>query len=86
MKLNSKKKRVLMALCERSYNRFEAERELADHCLHSTASTIQNQHNIPVARKWETVPGYMGIRTRVCRYWIAPEHVDDALKLAKFWS
>ncbi len=86
MKPPSKKRRVLLALTERSYNRFEAERELADHCLHSTASTIQNQHSVPVARKWESISGYQGIPTRVCRYWIAPEHVDSALKLVKFWS
>ena len=82
----SKKKRVLQMLCEKSYNRFEAERELAYHCLHSTVSTIQNQHNIPVARKWETVRGFQGIPTKCCRYWILPEHVDSALKLAKLWS
>ncbi len=86
MKVPSKKKRVLMALTQRSFNRFEAERELHDHCLHTTVSTLQNQHGIEVNRKLETVPGYLGTDTRCCRYWIAPEHVDNALKLAKFWS
>jgi len=82
----TKKKRVLIALTERSYNRFEAERLLSDHCLHSTVSTIQNQHGIEVQRKFETVPGYRGIKTKVCRYWIASDKKDDALKTAKFWS
>jgi hypothetical protein len=82
----TKKKRVLLALCERSFNRFEAERLLHDHCLHTTASTLQNQHGIQVERTWEAVPGYMGIKTRVCRYWIAPESVEQALKTSKFWS
>ncbi len=86
MKVPSKKKRVLVALTQRSFNRFEAERELHDHCLHTSVSTFQNQHNIPVARKWETVPGHPGNKPGVCRYWIAPEHIDNALKLAKFWS
>jgi hypothetical protein len=36
--------------------------------------------------KLEEVPGYIGIKTRVCRYWIAPENVEQALKTAKFWS
>lgn len=82
----TKKKRVLIALTERSYNRFEAEQLLSDHCLHSTVSTIQNQHGIEILRKFETVPGYQGIETRVCRYWIAPDQVDMALKTAMFWS
>jgi hypothetical protein len=82
----SKIKRDILGLCERSYNRFEAERLLHDHCLHTTVSTIQNKHGIQVQRKWETVPGFMGIKTRVCRYWIAPENVEQALKAAKFWS
>jgi hypothetical protein len=83
---STKKKRVLLALCKRSYNRFESERLLSDHCLHSTVSTIQNQHGIDVCRKFEEVPGYMGTKTRVCRYWIQPENVEKALKTAKFWS
>ena len=82
----SKEKRVLMALTQRSYNRFEAEHQLHDHCLHTTVSTLQNQHGIGVQRKFESVPGFQGIETRVCRYWIAPENVDRALKLVKFWS
>lgn len=84
-KTPSKKKRVLMALCERSYNRFEAERQLHDHCLHTTVSTLQNKHGIEVDLELESVPGYLGIDTWVCRYWIAPENIDNALKLVKFW-
>ena len=85
-KTPSKKKRVLLALCERSFNRFEAERQLHDHCLHTTVSTLQNNHDIEVSRKFETVPGYMGIKTKVCRYWIAPDQSDKAMKLAEFWG
>jgi hypothetical protein len=82
---STKKKRVLLALCERSYNRFQAERLIHDYCLHSTVSAIQNNHNIEVCRKLETGPGFQGIATKVCRYWIAPENVERALKTAKFW-
>ena len=86
MKPPSKKQRVLKALTERSYNRFEAERQLHDHCLHTTVSTLQNKYDIEIEREFESVPGYQGFEARVCRYWIAPEHVDTALKLVKFWS
>ena len=81
----SKKKRVLIALCEKPYHRFRAETELNDHCLHSTVSTIQNQHGIQVEREWVTVPGFQGIPTRVCCYWIADKNIKTALKTAKFW-
>ena len=81
----SKLKRVLLAMCKLSYNRFEAERLLHDHCLHTTVSTIQNKYGIEVCRKFEEVQGYMGIKTRVCRYWIAPENVERAVKTAKLW-
>jgi hypothetical protein len=86
MKTPSKKKRVLMALTQRSYNRFEAEQQLHDHCIHTTVSTLQNKHGIVVNREFESVPGFQGIETRVCRYWIAPENIDNALKLVQFWS
>jgi hypothetical protein len=63
-------KRVLQAFLEgRSLNRFEAERELHDHCLHSTVSTIQEK-GVTILRRMERVPGYMGIPTDCCRYWI----------------
>jgi hypothetical protein len=86
MKPPSKKARVLLALTQSSYNRFEAERQLHDHCLHTTVSTLPNQHGIEVNRKFESVRGFMGAKAKVCRYWIAPENVDSALKLVKFWS
>lgn len=63
--------RVFSALMNgQSFNRFEAERKLHDHCLHTTVSTIQQKYGIHVAREFETVPGYMGLPTRCCRYWI----------------
>lgn len=83
--ISTKKKRVLMALVRRSYNRFQAERELSDHCLNSTISTLQNQHGIHIERKFETVPGYQGLPTRVRRYWISDTEKEKALTIAKFW-
>ncbi|MDT8372033.1 MAG: hypothetical protein RQ783_08600 [Gammaproteobacteria bacterium] len=56
-----------------SFNRFEAERELHDHCLHSTVAEIQQRRKIVIARRFETVLGYHGNPTRVCRYWVTPE-------------
>lgn len=74
-------KRVLAAMAAgRSFNRFEAERALNDHCLHSTVSTIQAK-GVMVERRDEVVPGYQGIPTHVCRYWLAPENTERALNL-----
>jgi len=73
--------RVLAAMVEgRSFNRFEAERVLNDHCLHSTVSTIQAK-GLPIERHDEVVPGYQGIPTHVCRYWISDANRERALEL-----
>ena len=73
-KLPTKTTRVFNALMTgKSFNRFEAERELHDHCLHSTVSVIERKHRITISRKRESVPGYMGSPTYVFRYWIKPE-------------
>jgi hypothetical protein len=78
-KAPTKVNRVLQALAEgRSFNRFEATRELRDWCLHSTVSQIQNRIGIPVARQEEVVPGYKGCPTWVMRYWLT----DAARQLA----
>ncbi|MEW8351956.1 MAG: hypothetical protein AB2689_00080 [Candidatus Thiodiazotropha taylori] len=65
----TKEGKVAIALMERSYNRFEAARELHDWCLHTTAATLQGK-GIVVNRIFEKVPGYQGKPVRVCRYWI----------------
>jgi hypothetical protein len=58
----------------KSYTRFEAERQLNDHCLHSTVSAIEKKYGITISREFETVPCLQGQKTtRVCRYWITPE-------------
>jgi hypothetical protein len=78
-KAPTKIKRVLIGLCERSYNRFDAARSLSDWCLHSTVSTIQSK-GIIVQRVFETVPGFNGNPTSVCRYWIAEDQHDKVRK------
>jgi len=81
IKKNTKLHRVLSALVERSYNRFEAASELHDHSLHSTVSRIQNTLGVRVDRRTETVRGYQGAPTHVCRYWIAESARDKALRV-----
>jgi hypothetical protein len=73
--------RVLEAFVSgHSYNRFEAERALHDHCLHSTVSTLQAM-GVIIHRRMETVPGFQGIPTEVMRYWLAPASRQKALEL-----
>lgn len=57
----------------KSYNRFEAERQLHDHCLHSTVAQLQRLRSVTIERQYETVSGYQGHPTSCCRYWITPE-------------
>lgn len=72
----TKKSRVFRALLTgRSFNRFEAERALHDHCLHTTISEIEKSYQVTVDRDFETVPGYQGSPTRVCRYWINSKEI-----------
>lgn len=74
-------RRVLSALVSgRSFNRFEAERELHDHCLHTTASVLQGK-GLTILRRDEVVPGYAEIPTHVTRYWLAPESRERAAEL-----
>lgn len=73
--------RVLSAfLTGRSYNRFEAERQLHDHALHSTVSTLQSM-GVVIERKMECVPGFQGLATHVCRYKINPNSIEAAKSL-----
>ncbi|MBA4056704.1 MAG: hypothetical protein C0490_18465 [Marivirga sp.] len=80
--------RVLKALLiGKSYNRFEAERLLNDHCLHSTVSTLQS-FGVTIFRETETVKGWQGLPTRVRRYWIdkSPENTKRANELLNLTS
>ncbi len=79
----TKKERVLSHfLTGAKLNRFEAERIVHDHCLHSSVSTLQREHGIVIDRVFETVPALKGLATaRVCRYWPHPH--PDNLKRAR---
>lgn len=73
--------RVLAAfLTGRSFNRFEAERQLHDHALHSTVAMLQFR-GLVIDRTMESVPGYQGLPTRIMRYWLSPASVDAAKAL-----
>lgn len=82
-KPQTKINRVFLALASgRSYNRFEAARELHDTCLHSTVSDIQQRFDVQIDRSFEVVPGYQGAPTHVCRYrLIGPELIKARQRL-----
>ena len=68
--------RVLAAFLDgRSFNRFESERQLNDHCLHTIVSRLQS-YGLTIFREYETVNGWQGIPTRVCRYWLDRSEVN----------
>jgi len=72
--------RILSLFVEgRTLNRFEAERA-GDHALHSTVSAIQGR-GVTILRRDETVPGFMGLPTRVMRYWLCETSRSRALEL-----
>ena len=75
--------RVLAALVTgRSFNRFEAQRELHDHCLHSTIAEIQTRFGIQVHRVTERVPCLDGNATAdVKRYRLLPIEIAKAREL-----
>ncbi|WP_308364310.1 MULTISPECIES: hypothetical protein [unclassified Microbulbifer] len=75
----TKLERVLAYLATgRSLHRFEAEREVNDHCLPSTMSEIKHGLCIPYRVRYETVPGWHGHPTRVARYWLGREEQAQA--------
>lgn len=78
---NTKTGRVLSALMTgRSYNRFEAERYLHDHCLNSTVAELQNRYKIKINRRYESFAGYKGKPARCCRYWI---DADECMRIRR---
>ena len=83
--LPTKKERVLSYfLTGAKLNRFEAERIVNDHCLHSSVSTLQREHGLLIDRVFETVPALQGLATaRVCRYWLhsSPDNLKRARAL-----
>ena len=77
----TKLERVLAYLATgRSLHRFEAEREVNDHCLPSTMSAIKHELGIPYRKLTAIVPGWHGHPTRVARYWFDEESQRKAWK------
>lgn len=75
----SKKHRVLEALASGSrFHRFDAERDLHDHCLPSTISAIERDCHITVSRETVCVPGYQGASTYVAEYWLSASEIEKA--------
>jgi len=73
--------RVLRALLTgKSFNRFEAERELADHVLPSTVAGLQSK-GLTIFRHDERIPGFQNIPTICSRYRLAPESYQKAREL-----
>jgi hypothetical protein len=74
--------RVLIYLVTgRSLNRFEAERIVNDHCLHSSISGLERDSALVFDRRFETVPCLRGTaEVRVKRYWLRaePENIRRA--------
>lgn len=72
----------------RTLNRFEAE-ECHDHCLHTTVSTLKNNHDLSFNAEWETVP-CLGGRSwvRVKRYSLltTPTNLRAAKTLLALWD
>jgi len=63
-------------------NRFEAERIVNDHCLHTTVASLRRDFGIECGRKFECVPCLKGqATTRVKRYWLDPD--PENLKRAR---
>ncbi len=84
---NTKARNVLdYFLTGKNANRFEAERLLHDHCLHSTVSTLQKLYGIEISRITETVPGFEGNPTQCCRYWIEPDERERIRRKAQTTS
>jgi hypothetical protein len=75
--------RVLKALLAgRTFNRFQAERDLGDHCLPSTVAGLQARR-VSILRDLESVPGFAGYPTRAMRYRLdrTPENITRAVVL-----
>jgi hypothetical protein len=77
-KIPSKIARILRyLLAGGSLNRFDAEHH-HDHCLHTTVSTLENEHGVHIDRQTEKVPCVYGRKTtRVKRYWLDFTNVEN---------
>lgn len=74
--------RVLRAfMTGQTFNRFEAERALSDHCLPTTVATLQGK-GVTISRRDESIPGFQNIPTRCCRYWLDRDPANVARAIA----
>ena len=81
LKAGSKRAGVLRTLLDRGelgLNRFEAERECADHVLPSTVSELCRDFGLEIPRKLETVPGHAGKPTECSRYRLSAADIVKA--------
>jgi hypothetical protein len=60
-------------------NRFEAQRQAHDFCLHTTVSGLERR-GLKILRCDETITGTFG-PIHCCRYWLAPESAELARRL-----
>jgi hypothetical protein len=75
----TKRRRVLAFLANGGRpTRFEAVSQLHDWVLPSTVAQIQSCDGIEVARRMETVRGYLGNSVAVARYWLTAEQRQRA--------
>lgn len=80
----TKRHRVLLALYNGwAGNRFDAERHLHDHTLHSTVAALELL-DVRIDRHDESIPGFQGKPTHVKRYRMAPESRGRAAELLGF--
>lgn len=79
-KSHSKWKRILAALLGKSFNTFEASRELGSSCLHSDIAGLEAR-GLRFDHAPETITGFGGQPTRVTRYRLRPESYTLARSL-----
>jgi len=67
---------VLMMFIEYGHsgmNQLEACKEYGESCLHTSVSTLYNQHGIIFKRKQENIKNRVGTTSRFTRYWFFSE-------------
>lgn len=84
-KLNKKTK--FFALLEyfstgKKLHRFQAEK-IGDHSLHSSISSLQQNHGLRFDREWVTVCNRFGGTTRVKSYWLTTPYRERAKAIVR---
>jgi len=79
----TKEGRIFRILVERGatgLDSFEAAR-YGDRHLHSTVSALQRKHGLTIQRVFKEVPGWQGIKTRICVYWLEGDDLERAERI-----